>query len=92
MRIRNSNGTIECKCLLDNGTTRENNQENEYNHNFEGVYCYCDAPSNVDDTMFQCVMCMDWFHQECISKMVNEVFPLVDFEGNGENTSCRRYL
>lgn len=44
-----------------------------YNHNFEGRFCACDVPYNVEDekgTMIQCLLgdvCgEDWFHEECI--------------------------
>ncbi|XP_023942256.1 putative E3 ubiquitin-protein ligase UBR7 [Bicyclus anynana] len=43
------------------------NEENNYNHNFSGLYCVCQRPypdpdSTVDVDMIQCVICEDWLH------------------------------
>lgn len=43
------------------------NAENQYNHNFDGVYCTCERPypdpeDTVNDEMLQCVICEDWYH------------------------------
>eukprot|EP00475_Leptophrys_vorax_P007055 TRINITY_DN14449_c0_g1_i2.p1 TRINITY_DN14449_c0_g1~~TRINITY_DN14449_c0_g1_i2.p1 ORF type:complete len:268 (-),score=59.06 TRINITY_DN14449_c0_g1_i2:114-917(-) len=44
------------------------NAENKYGHNFAGRYCYCDSKYDEDqDTMLQCILCEDWFHERCIS-------------------------
>lgn len=40
------------------------NERNEYNHNFDGVYCICSRPYTGDEDMFQCCICEDWFHLE----------------------------
>ncbi|CEI86890.1 hypothetical protein RMCBS344292_01315 [Rhizopus microsporus] len=48
------------------------NTENKYNHNFHGRYCRCDEiydPENEDGTMFQCIVCEDWFHERCIGNI-----------------------
>lgn len=44
------------------------NAHNNYSHNFDGLYCWCNQPYDHDSdaTMFQCVRCEDWFHDECI--------------------------
>lgn len=43
------------------------NENNYYNHNFDGLYCVClrpypDPDDDTDDQMIQCVVCEDWFH------------------------------
>ncbi|XP_011671114.2 putative E3 ubiquitin-protein ligase UBR7 [Strongylocentrotus purpuratus] len=43
------------------------NSENQYNHNFTGVYCTCNRPypdpeDSNEDEMIQCVLCEDWYH------------------------------
>lgn len=114
----------------DGGTLRRklvNNDENEYNHNFDGAYCSCNKkcvcvlcahgvciccvhvyacllsspplcsssllhsvplprsslpPHNnyvyicsyeEEQVMYQCVVCLDWFHSECIEKEVRNL-------------------
>ncbi|KAL6069574.1 E3 ubiquitin-protein ligase UBR7, variant 2 [Balamuthia mandrillaris] len=63
-----------CSCTLSKATgerkEEEDNHENMYNHNFDGLYCWCDQPydHNSDAVMLQCVRCMDWFHPECIER------------------------
>ncbi|KAL2312999.1 Protein mlo2 [Schizosaccharomyces pombe] len=45
--------------------------ENDYNHNFEGRFCICDTvynPETEEGTMFQCILCEDWFHEKCLQK------------------------
>ncbi|KAG5460832.1 MAG: hypothetical protein BJ554DRAFT_7072, partial [Olpidium bornovanus] len=45
------------------------NVGNSYDHNFDGRYCWCDRPyipETDGSTMFQCVVCQDWRHEECI--------------------------
>lgn len=63
---------LECKCKFDTAELRkENNLKNEYGHNYEGLYCYCDGPySDIEMVMYQCVCCMDWFHLHCIQGQV----------------------
>lgn len=44
------------------------NIENNYNHNFEGVYCTCARPypdpdDDIEDEMIQCIICEDWYHR-----------------------------
>jgi E3 ubiquitin-protein ligase UBR7 len=45
----------------------EFNERNVYNHNFKGLYCYCEGEYKETDTMIQCSKCDDWFHDRCIS-------------------------
>ncbi|KAG5439765.1 hypothetical protein PCANB_000047 [Pneumocystis canis] len=43
--------------------------DNQYNHNFDGKFCWCDIeydPTVDERTMFQCLLCEDWFHDHCI--------------------------
>jgi hypothetical protein len=43
-------------------TPSATNDENKYNHNFSGLYCFCDEPESQTDDMVQCVCCQDWCH------------------------------
>jgi len=44
------------------------NEDNKYNHNFDGKYCKCERPypdpdgESDEDEMIQCVVCEDWYH------------------------------
>lgn len=47
------------------------NEENAYNHNYKGRFCFCDAGDSEDtreDDMYMCMGCQDWFHESCIGK------------------------
>lgn len=53
-------------CKLD-PIKRDDNEKNQYNQNFSGVYCTCKRPypdpeDNIPDEMIQCVVCEDWYH------------------------------
>ncbi|XP_031828089.1 putative E3 ubiquitin-protein ligase UBR7 [Nomia melanderi] len=54
------------KCNLD--LSKDSlNVENQYNHNFDGLYCICKRPypdpeDTINDEMLQCVICEDWYH------------------------------
>ncbi|KAH9506136.1 putative E3 ubiquitin-protein ligase ubr7 [Dermatophagoides farinae] len=53
---------LKCKLFEKIG----HNETNQYNHNFKGLYCTCELPypsEDFDDTMIQCGICEDWFHQ-----------------------------
>jgi len=56
----------------DDGTPgrSSDNRKNSYSHNFDGLYCWCYKPYDheSDVTMFQCLRCQDWFHEECIKE------------------------
>eukprot|EP01135_Chromosphaera_perkinsii_P005607 Nk52_evm21s355 gene=Nk52_evmTU21s355 len=49
------------------------NKENVYNQNFIGLYCFCNQKydENSAEMMLQCVLCEDWFHEQCIKKKDN---------------------
>jgi len=55
----------------------DQNTENSYTHNFDGLYCWCQKTYDHDsnDVMIQCIMCQDWFHDTCIQK-VNLIFSI----------------
>jgi E3 ubiquitin-protein ligase UBR7 len=44
------------------------NRENKYQHNFEGLYCFCNKPYLESEEMIQCEICQDWFHDYCLKK------------------------
>ncbi|CCG83555.1 Protein mlo2 [Taphrina deformans PYCC 5710] len=49
--------------------TRPVNAQNTYNDNYENVFCYCKKEYDADKedgTMYQCLLCEDWFHDRCI--------------------------
>ncbi|RUS13732.1 hypothetical protein BC937DRAFT_94867 [Endogone sp. FLAS-F59071] len=51
---------------------KEANTKNNYNHNYYGRFCWCNQnydPETEETTMFQCVVCEDWFHDTCIGKL-----------------------
>ncbi|KAH6573079.1 hypothetical protein BASA60_006247 [Batrachochytrium salamandrivorans] len=51
------------------------NDGNAYNRNFEGIFCIClEAydPEVETRTMFKCVICEDWFHDQCIGEVPDE--------------------
>ncbi|KAF8632675.1 hypothetical protein AX17_004807 [Amanita inopinata Kibby_2008] len=46
----------------------EENAANLYGQNFKGVFCRCGRPYDAKterETMIQCLMCEDWFHESC---------------------------
>ncbi|THH08664.1 hypothetical protein EW145_g2547 [Phellinidium pouzarii] len=50
--------------------TEEENTENKYGQNFEGVFCRCGRPydaNNERETMIQCLACEDWLHESCLN-------------------------
>ncbi|OLL23894.1 Protein mlo2 [Neolecta irregularis DAH-3] len=49
------------------------NSSNQYDHNFQGRFCVCDQFYNPEEesTMFQCLLCEDWFHDTCLSDVPN---------------------
>ncbi|KAI5122857.1 hypothetical protein M0805_003150 [Coniferiporia weirii] len=56
-------------CTLHNANEGEN-IENEYGHNFGGVFCRCGRPYDATkerETMIQCLACEDWFHESCLN-------------------------
>lgn len=48
---------------------------NKYNHNFRGRYCHCDQEYDESgDTMIQCLLCQDWFHDNCVETNLEASF------------------
>ncbi|KAF9089904.1 hypothetical protein BGX29_011803 [Mortierella sp. GBA35] len=59
----------DVKCKLDPKPAVCLNELNQYNHNYLGRFCWCDIqydPHKEESTMLQCVICEDWFHEDCI--------------------------
>jgi len=49
-------------------TVQEANTSNVYGHNFKGQFCRCGRPYDAkteQETMIQCLVCEDWFHESC---------------------------
>jgi hypothetical protein len=74
------------KCRLIKPLEYENNSNkshvNSYNrrHNFKGKYCFCEGAGWTagDRTMYQCEVCEDWFHDNCVArKRLGDAVPLV---------------
>ncbi|PRP89508.1 putative E3 ubiquitin-protein ligase UBR7-like [Planoprotostelium fungivorum] len=53
-------------CLIKTEKIPEDNSKNHYNHNFDGKYCWCDGLEDFESVMYQCELCCEWFHIECI--------------------------
>ena len=46
------------------------NAANAYNQNFQGLYCICkQAYCEETDTMLECIICQDWFHDTCLGEV-----------------------
>lgn len=76
-----------CACTLDpsspaTGRKLNDNGENNYNHNFDGLYCWCNQPydHSSDVTMYMCVVCQDWFHEQCLKDMEGTIPAEEDFD------------
>jgi E3 ubiquitin-protein ligase UBR7 len=76
-----------CACTLDpsspaTGRKLTDNDENNYNHNFDGLYCWCNQPydHSSDVTMYMCVVCQDWFHEQCLKDMEGVIPAEEDFD------------
>ncbi|CAD6893452.1 unnamed protein product [Tilletia controversa] len=59
-------------CTLREPPHAVENEENRYDHNFVGEFCYCERgktynPHEEKETMFQCLICEDWLHESCTS-------------------------
>jgi E3 ubiquitin-protein ligase UBR7 len=56
------------------------NDKNQYNQNFDGVYCVCSKPYPCDEyqdvEMVQCCLCEDWYHTT-VSRIFRCVCPSV---------------
>ncbi|KAF8309694.1 uncharacterized protein EI90DRAFT_3052621 [Cantharellus anzutake] len=56
-------------CML-HRLTEEPNAENPYGQNFRGIFCRCGKPYDPTaetETMLQCLVCEDWYHESCLN-------------------------
>jgi E3 ubiquitin-protein ligase UBR7 len=56
-------------CTLHKGTVA-GNASNTYGQNFEAKFCRCHSaynPKRERETMVQCVVCEDWYHESCLN-------------------------
>ena len=73
-------------CRLKRASTTRPLHTNSYNspHNFQGRFCWCDmdpdeAFGGEESTMFQCLVCEDWFHDKCITDLPMDTDAFIDF-------------
>lgn len=59
-------GTLACK-LKNNISGLPENSLNVYDKSFENKFCYCSRPADENQTMYQCLLCDDWFHEKCLT-------------------------
>eukprot|EP01099_Mayorella_cantabrigiensis_P006847 TRINITY_DN5853_c0_g1_i1.p1 TRINITY_DN5853_c0_g1~~TRINITY_DN5853_c0_g1_i1.p1 ORF type:complete len:454 (-),score=102.23 TRINITY_DN5853_c0_g1_i1:60-1421(-) len=59
---------IPCSLQPASETRETRNQKNHYDHNFEGLYCWCNQQYDEKTEMIQCYICQDWFHVDCIEE------------------------
>lgn len=64
------------------------NRENKYQHNFEGLYCFCNKPYLESEEMIQCEICQDWFHDYCLKKE-DTLYEGVDFSSHDNDFICK---
>lgn len=69
--------TSKCKCTL-HLPVSTGNETNTYNHNFDGLFCWCNKEYNSDQVMIQCFACFDWYHDHCIKEEYKAVIPCDD--------------
>ncbi|GAA5983185.1 hypothetical protein JCM11641_006839 [Rhodosporidiobolus odoratus] len=56
-------------CQLTGRQDAPSNQNNRYDKNFRGEFCFCGQPYDPHtetDTMYQCITCEDWVHHACL--------------------------
>jgi len=72
--VQENNKTIDKKEIT--------NTLNKYDHNFNGKYCYCDSLYDYQEDMILCIVCQDWFHEQCIkfNSKINDVPDQDDFQ------------
>eukprot|EP00898_Chlorokybus_atmophyticus_P004590 jgi/Chlat1/5131/Chrsp33S05133 len=69
------------KCSLMNDARDAVNSDNQYNHNFNGLYCTCNRPypdpdlEEEEEDMLQCCVCEDWFHARHLGFPEDEDMP-----------------
>ncbi|KAI8971638.1 hypothetical protein BDF20DRAFT_915419 [Mycotypha africana] len=69
-------GDHPCSLMIPAKKIVKTNEKNAYNHNFQGRYCRCDQhydPDTEEATMYQCLICEDWFHERCIGNIPEEI-------------------
>lgn len=70
-------GAVECSLWEEKD---DENIENRYNHNFDGLFCTClkpypDPDAEVEHEMFQCGICEDWYHLQHLGGPADLVAP-----------------
>lgn len=65
---------LAVRCRLDE-VKLDQNDKNQYNQNFSGLYCVCHRPypdpeDPIDDEMIQCIVCEDWYHCRHLDTLV----------------------
>jgi E3 ubiquitin-protein ligase UBR7 len=61
--------SIGCSLSGSTSEVRASSLENKYNDNFSGINCYCKLyheDGKETREMIQCIICEDWFHDDCI--------------------------
>ncbi|KAJ1365196.1 hypothetical protein KIN20_025433 [Parelaphostrongylus tenuis] len=86
------NSKFKRKCTLFEEKSASN-ERNAYDHNFAGLFCVCNKPypCEIDETMYQCVVCEDWFHlshlDENFAKLVEQMEE--NLEQSGFSLVCK---
>ncbi|CAG8632283.1 6875_t:CDS:10 [Funneliformis caledonium] len=83
-------------CKLEAKPPNTLNEHNKYDHNYEGRFCWCKVdydPEKEENNMLQCVICEDWFHENCISgeKQEEKRFSIPDLD-TFEEFMCHKCL
>ncbi|WFC96624.1 RING-type E3 ubiquitin transferase [Malassezia brasiliensis] len=58
---------------------------NKYTHNFQGHFCICERgksydPQTEEETMYQCLVCEEWYHESCTSLGTRRILSADMFE------------
>lgn len=66
LKFQTNGGRVTSTCKLA-PSKDDYNPNNNYNQNYDGVYCTCGRPypdpeDPIEDEMIQCVVCEDWYH------------------------------
>ena len=80
--------------LRSNDTSLPPNDRNQYGHNFDGLYCWCNQPydHNSSVIMIQCDICQDCFHQECIEKETKQPVPITVDDSSSEQEDKTEFV
>ncbi len=64
-------------CTLHNDKDYENTA-NKYNQNFFGYFCRCheEYEPKEGEAMLQCVICLEWYHGQCLVPKITETIAL----------------